>query len=190
MNKMSSLEKGGAFLATLAMAYLIIVLIVNHVPLNPATWMLWFTIDFLLIGALIKAGKPYLMMAVFATGTAAIMLISGYNFATGRTPFVWGNGETATVIAAVVAVIVWKRSSNNNIGVVMTTLAMLIAGVPTWIDAYHKPEEADILFWTMSAVACFMTYLGTPKSFYGSFMPIAGVLSNGVIIGLALTRYA
>ncbi len=185
---MNALLKAGSRLAMFAMGYLIWLLLATSAPLNLATWALWLTIDFAVMLSLHRVKKPYELMAVFTVGTAVIVLISAYNLMAGKTPFVWGNAETFTVVAVVIALIIWKFT-NDTVGVIVTTLSMVVAGVPTWIDAYRAPELQSVLFWTLSGSACYLTYLGTPKFFVARFMPLSGIFANGLILALSLRQY-
>ncbi len=184
---MNRLSKAGFGLALVAMMYLIWLLLVAKAPVNLATWVLWFILDLALLLSLIKAKQPYEIMVAYTIGTAIISGIAMYNFITGLTPFAWGGAETVTIVAVVVALIVWKFTSHN-VGVIMMTLAMIVAGIPTWINAYHDPAGQSVLFWSASATACTLTYFGSPKG--RRFMPGGGALSNALIVLLALRQFA
>lgn len=185
-----TLSRAGDLLAHVAMAYLTLVAIMTGLPLNPATWALWFIIDFVVILALKKAGKNYSLMLAFIVWTGLILAISLYNLAVGRATFTWGATESLAVASVIGALVIWKASSGENTGVFATTLALVMAGVPTWFNSYENPHQTDILFWSTSATACVLSFLGSPKTLGDRFMPAAGALSNGVIIALSLTRYA
>ena len=168
------------------MTYLVYLLVAVKAPLNLATWVLWLTIDGLLITSLIRAKKPYEIMIPFAAGTAIITAIAVYNFLAGSSSFLWGYAETVTVLVVIISLVVWKMKGDG-VGAVMTTLAMVIAGIPTWVDAYQDPTTQSVLFWSLSAASCALSYFGSPKG--GRFMPGSGALSNGLIIVLALRQY-
>lgn len=185
---MNNLSKAGFALAISSMIYLTGLLLSANAPLNLASWVLWFTIDFALMASLAKAGKPYALMVAFTLGTAVITAIATYNFMTGKTSFTWGTAEWMTVATVGVALIAWKVT-NNDVGVIVTTLAMVVAGIPTWVDAYHAPQEQSILFWSMSGGACLLTYFGSPKTFLARFMPASGVGANGIILLLSLRQF-
>jgi|GEM_PF-7131176 len=157
-------------------------------PINLATWFLWFAIDFAVIASLKKAKRPFELMVVFTVGTGIIALIGTVNYLLGRAVFEWGIAETLVVFAVIVALIIWWNTSDN-IGVLATSSAMVIAGIPTWINAYDKPWEQSVVFWTMSGLACLFTYVGSPRTLYDRFMPACGVFANSIILSLALTRY-
>lgn len=69
---------------------------------------------------------------------AIILGFTVLKFLTGDASFEWGPAETVAVVVFVVALIVWKCTTDD-MGVVMTTLAMVVAEFPIWINAYHQP---------------------------------------------------
>jgi hypothetical protein len=185
----NKLSKAGFCLAIAAMSYLTWVLLTKSIPVNLATWALWFTIDFITIASLVRAKKQYALMVAFTTGTAVILMIALSNFLTGKTAFAWTSAETVCVIAVIVALLAWRLFNTASAGVVATSLAMVVAGVPTWINAFSVPESQDVIFWSLGATACMFSYFGSPKGFVDRFMPMSGALSNGVIILLASRQF-
>jgi hypothetical protein len=183
----SKLARTGDVMAHVAMLYLTVVVIVTGLPLNPATWALWFTIDLLVIHAQREAKRDFGLMLAFTVWTGVILSVSLYNLATGRSEFRWGIPEWVASMAVICALGYWRRHrKNETVGVVSTTLALVIAAIPTWVDAAVSPEKVDTLFWCMSASACILGYIGNPKTLIDRFLPGMGTLSNGMIIVLAL----
>jgi len=185
----SKLSKAGFSLAVLAMVYLIGLLLLTSAPLNLATWTLWLIVNTSLAASLYRSEKPYELMAAYTVGTAIIAAIAVYNYTVGTTPLSWGIAETVTVVTVLIALVAW-RFTTNDVGVIMTTIAMVIAGVPTWIDAYYRPESQSVLFWSVNALACVLSYFGAPPKFVARFMPLCGGLANCLIAVLALRQFA
>lgn len=196
---MNKLSKAGFVMANFAMAYLVYLLLAHNLPLNLATWMLWLTIDFTVILSLRRAKQPIELMMAFLAWTGIIVLISTYNYGVGKATFTFGYPEMLAVVAVIIALVVWKyataiitrfklKQNADAIGVIMTTLAMVIAGIPTWINTYYDPTTASVLFWSLGGGGCFLTWLGSARG--ERFMPLSGWLSNGVIVILALRQFA
>jgi hypothetical protein len=127
-------------------------------------------------------------MLVFTVGTAVIVAISLHNYLLGSATFVWSIKETITVFIVMLALVVWKFT-NDDTGVITTTFAMVVAGVPVWIDTYHAPATQNILFWSIATGSCMLTYIGSPKKFIARFMPFCGAASNMLIILLACRKF-
>ena len=129
MNKV--LLRAGAGFAMASMVYLIYMIIVKNIPLNLASFGLWLLIDIAIVVALLRARKagdkslPWLMI-VFTVGTGVIVLLSTYNLSVGKNTSHWGTMETATVVAVVLAMVVWYKTSDKW-GLIMSTNADAIA---------------------------------------------------------------
>lgn len=191
MNKV--LLRAGAGFAMASMVYLIYMIIVKNIPLNLASFGLWLLIDVAIVVALLRARKvgdkslPWLMI-VFTVGTGVIVLLSAYNLSVGKSTSHWGTMETATVVAVVLAMVVWYKTSDKW-GLIMSTNAMLVATIPTWADALRNPATQDIWFWSLSCIGCFLTAIGSPKTLVDRYMPLAGTASNVLVIILAVRQF-
>ncbi len=173
----------------LAFVYLTTVLLMQNIPLNFATWALWVLIDTSLLVSMVKAGnkRPWIMIG-FATGATTIALIALTKLLMGITAMSWGNPETLAAVAVAIALTIWKFTSNNA-GVVSITVAMYVAMIPTLIDGWTKPVGQDPWFWGVCAIACLLTYIGSPKTIAGRFMPALGTFFNGLMAVLAFRQF-
>lgn len=183
----------GTGFALASMAYLIAVMITKNIPINFASFFLWLVIDVALVVAMFRARKPddtawpWLMIA-YTIGTGIVVLIATVALVRGESSFQWGAKESMTVVAVLVAMIVWYYKSDAW-GVYMSTNAMLVASIPTYMDAWAKPAEQDVLFWTLSGLGCLLTIFGLPKTRVDRYMPVAGALSNGLIVALGARQF-
>jgi hypothetical protein len=186
--------RSGAVFALLSMAYLVAILVTNKLPINLASFGLWFILDVAIVAAMLVARKevggplPWLMIA-FTVGTGCIVLISGVNMLRGESALRWGVVENWTIVAVIAAMIIWRLTSAKW-GVVMSSNAMLIATIPTWADAWNMPASQDLIFWILSCTGCALTIFGSPKNFFARYMPVVGTLSNAAIIIMALRQFA
>jgi hypothetical protein len=187
--KTSSLPLVGFVLTMSAFIYLISILINHNVPLNLATWGMWTVIDILLLATMVKAGnrRPWIMIG-FVAGATSIASITLLKFLNGNSIFVWGQAETLAAVAASVALVIWKMTSNEY-GVIAMTVAMYIAMIPTWVDGWTKPVGQDPWFWGACAFSCWLTYLGAEKNIAGRFMPACGTLGNGLMFILTIRQF-
>lgn len=187
------LLRAGVASAIASMVYLIVMLVIKSVPLNLASFGLWLFIDVAIVVAMLRArpegdhSLPWLMIA-YTVGTAVIVLLSLHNLSLGKSTFLWGTSETMTVIAVLVAMLVWYKTSDKW-GLIMSTNAMLVATIPTWADALRDPASQDIVFWMLSCGGCFFTAIASPRTLVGCYMPVVGTLSNLLVIMLAARQF-
>lgn len=173
----------------LAFTYLIFNLITHNVPLNLASWSMWAIMDILLLTSMVKAGnkRPWIMIG-FVVGAVTIASITSVKFLIGNSTFVWGQVETLAAVSVIIALLIWKMTSNNG-GVIAITLAMYIAMIPTWVDGWTKPVGQDPWFWGVCGFSCWLNYLGGEKNIAGRFMPACGTIGNGIMFLFAIRQF-
>lgn len=183
----SKLPQVGSFIFIGAFAYLAVFLMKNAIPLNIATWVLWTVLDVFIAYSMFKTKNPgRWMMVALATGAGLIALISIAQLAMGKTQWSWSYKETITLICFVVALVFSRITQSQKAAVNAGTTAMFIAGLPTLVDAWYKPDQQNPWFWGICTLGCFVTFLGSPRGFTAQYLPIGGMILNGLITALAM----
>lgn len=177
----------GSAVTLLGFIYLMLVLTMQAVPLNPATWILWTVLDAFIAYSMVKAQHPSAkIMVAFTIGAGIIALLSIRQLVMGTIVWQWGTTETFTAICFAVLFVIRLMSASHKLSINMGATAMFVAGIPMLIDSWNKPEAQDALFWGMSTFGWLLTLSGTKKSFTGWYMPVGGAVFNGLITVIAL----
>lgn len=156
----------------------------KKITLNLATWLMWALADSLSLITSIYAGAklPFLVIA-FTTASIIIVILLLKNGT-----WHWGHKETFAALVSVLCIIIWKFSGPLP-ALVAIVLGKYIAGLPSLIDAYRRPEKSQALPWLLFAVgsAANIFAAGTWTIAY-SFYPTIGLFFNGVMGALHIRK--
>ena len=179
MNKLSIL---GGLIILAAHIPLFISLYKRQTRLSLATWLLWSIIDTAALVVSIAAGAiaPTMVLAF----TIAAWIVFFLVLRTGN--WIWKINETISAVVALVSLVLWFSLGS------IWALASLVFGkyiavaVPTYIDAYARPEKFQFYVWGAFAVGALLNIVGL-YSVTGSWnvtnflYPTVGLLGNGLI---------
>lgn len=140
---------------------------------NTATWMMWFVLDVIILGSNIATGKPYLLALGFTIGAAPNLLLH-----LKRGAWKWTGVETFSACGASIATVLWLVWGGEA-GVVAGALAMNFASLPVLRDLWRCPDRTVFPLFAFTAVAGFITLLGTwPWTIGGSFFAGSSTIAN------------
>lgn len=124
--------------------YIRLVLADGSVKPNRASWFVWWVIDASMAWVLYsaQAWSGFLLFAMFTLGTTVVLLLS---LRQGEGEF--SRSDWFYMILAVVGIILWQMSSNENISVVANMFAATMGTIPTLKKGYKNPESEDQLTW-------------------------------------------
>lgn len=108
---------------------------------NITTWLLWAALDIVIGASVIYQGGNWPFIAVYVAGCVAVAI----TIFRSSTVF-WTWYETAVAISVFVCMIVWAFSGAWA-ATVIGTIAVVIAGVPQFIDILKRPWENPILIY-------------------------------------------
>ncbi|MES2215794.1 MAG: hypothetical protein V4481_00675 [Patescibacteria group bacterium] len=177
----------GSIVTLLAFVYLTMVLMRKLIPLNPTTWFLWTLLDaFIAYKMFGSKHESRWIMVGFTTGACIVGCFALAQVVQGKSTWTWSNKETLTLICFVIAFVISLVTVSEKMAINICTTAMLVAGIPVLIDAWHQPKGQDPVFWGTCTVGWIITLGGTPKGFTKRYMPIGGLILNGLIAALAI----
>ncbi len=119
-----------------------------------ATWGLWAVLDTILTVTLWQQHGNYFLSLGFAVGgiaLAAVLLAKGC--------WSWGKFETAIALMVLVSLAVWKFSGPRNATIAVTT-AVVIAGVPGFVEMLRAPQSGAGKVWAGFTLANLLAFFG------------------------------
>ena len=138
-----------------------------------ATWLMWATIDTLLLVTTWQAHKAIWLPLGWSVG-ATLVTISLLRDGKWK----WTRRETLAAICAAIATIVWQ-TQGAEIGVVAGSLAMTCAGVPLLLDMIKLPLPSTFSVWFFTCVACVCTLIASDWTLASAFLPCGSLIYNG-----------
>lgn len=148
------LSFAGGLFALLMFIPLFIQVCREHLGQSFASWFLWGALDAILVATLLEQGGNYWIVAGFMIGD---LLIAGT--LAWRRQFKWGWFETMILLLVVVCGTGWKLSGPRT-GTVFSILAVIIAGVPGFIDLKRHPNRRTGWVWLGFSFANLLSFFG------------------------------
>jgi len=74
------------------------------------------------------------------------------------------------------------------LGLLAGIVAMNVAGVPNFIDMWHKPIRESWPVWGFTTVAYFCTLLGSDWSFGGIILAVSSMFFSGLLTLIVLFK--
>ena len=143
----------GGIIGLVAFLLLIIELLRSTTEQNFAAFLLWALLDVIATTTTIIEGGNYWLALSNATGSTIITLIL-----VGKKQVSWTRVETMTAILVVVCLLVWY-TSGELAGIVVSSLAVLIAGIPQMVDTFKKPESTPVLPYAIFCVGNVVSFM-------------------------------
>ncbi len=133
-----------------------------------ASWLLWGSLDGILIATLIEQGGNFWIVVGFALGD---LLIAGTLAWLRR--FNWGKFETMILLLVIACVVGW-RLAGPRAATVFSIVAVCVAGVPGFLSLKKNPDRKTANIWLGYSVANVLSFFG------GTAMTLEQRLAPGV----------
>lgn len=153
-----SLLAGISAIITIAayMPYIRLIIVDGSVKPNRASWFVWWVIDGSMAWVLYSAQvwSAFLLFATFTLGTTIVLLLS---LRQGEGQFT--RSDWLYMILAIVGIVLWRASSNENISVFANMFVATMGTIPTIKKGYKDPVSEDQLTWILFWVGGFFNIL-------------------------------
>lgn len=155
----------------------------NTVKQSLSTWMLWLTLDVIVVSALIAQKGNYIVFAVFTVGT---LLVNIFLFA--KKQFKWEGFDTIVTILVFVCIIIFYVSGPYG-ATIATTIALTVAGLPQVKSTWEEPEKTPTLPYFLFAITSLLSVIGAKEWSVPERLPqMSSVIFTTIIIILSLRR--
>lgn len=179
---MSSLIILSVVLSLLLYIPLCIQIITGEVKQNFATFLLWTILDGITTIMLIMENGNYFLAGSYTIGSAVVMLCIAK---TKNVEWTWFESFVTFLIG--ICLVIW-RYSDTKTAIIVSTLAMIIAGLPQLRKSYQEPWNSPLLIYLGYFVANCLSVLGGKNwSIEEIFYPIClGIYS--LVISVVVLR--
>ena len=139
----------GAVIASLGGVYYLYETVTGKSQPNRVTWVLWGIFPMITFAAQRAQGVQGVSWVTFVSGFIPLLVFIASYF--NRKAY-WKSkpSDYQLMAAAIVGIVIWALTDNANIAIVFALLAELLAGIPTLIKCYKKPETESWLAYTIS----------------------------------------
>jgi hypothetical protein len=143
--------------------------------------LLWLLLDGLAAWTAFSSGGNWLLAAGYTVGCALAAVASIYR---GKTDF--SKSDLSVAALVVICIVVWL-GIGNIAGLIASSMAVFIAGVPTMIHYAHRPEEGQLSVWLLFSLANFIGLVGGLRQGYALenwFFPVCAIAGSGIVMFL------
>lgn len=142
-----------------------------------ATWFIWAVIDAMYVIDMYRAGSLNGQTLGGAIGSLSIALLSIKYGESG-----WSFFQKVLCSAAALGILASTLVPNIEVGIIVTSLVLVLGGSETFVDAWLNPEHYSGLLsrwaWSLYAVSCVFAVLAIPAI---SIKDVASPLTFSVI---------
>ncbi|MBP9818442.1 MAG: hypothetical protein KBC87_00545 [Candidatus Pacebacteria bacterium] len=124
------------------------------------TWLIWAITQGTAAVALIYGGGKFGSISLII-GTVLVCVIFIFTFKYGTKNIT--KGDTATLVVAMLAVIVWWQLKNPLLSVLMVSAIDGIGYIPTFRKSYKEPYSETVSFWILMALAAVLSILANAE---------------------------
>jgi len=170
--------KFGGVIAFLAIIVFAIQIAFTNLVQNSVSWILWLLLDVISLLTALHAGnkKPWLQIAfsIGAFTVVSVLLVKG--------DWTWGWVETIAVIGVSVSLLAWWKIGPTA-GVVASTIATDIAGLPAMHDAILLPSDpSSAWMWGIIAISAICVLISTEKwTIKDRLYPLSTLIYNALM---------
>ncbi|MBA3789305.1 hypothetical protein H0X32_02840 [Patescibacteria group bacterium] len=156
----------------------------GKMQLNAASFLLWGLLDFIVAASIFVKGGNWLLPAAYVFGCSLV----GVAILKSRT-FKWTRLETVTSSLVLISIFVWWRSGPV-MDTIISTAAVITAGLLQVWDIWRKPRESTLWLWVAySIVNGLSTIAGKDWSISERFYPASCTVLTVVMVLLTLRKF-
>ncbi|HVM73705.1 MAG TPA: hypothetical protein VMU13_02415 [Candidatus Paceibacterota bacterium] len=118
---------------------------------NVVSWILWTLIQLIIIAAQFAAGASWSVVIpiVMTFGTCLVLILCLFGYGYTR----YGLVDGICLILAICAIIIWQLINDPVLAILISIVADLTAGIPTYVKAYREPFTESLLAWSLLIIA-------------------------------------
>jgi len=172
------------FLVVLANIPLYYLIFKKQVHLNIATFLLWILIDSIVIFTTFFSGGEvaYTSYGFVLCDLLTVLLILQTKI------WIWGKKESTVFIMAIFGIILWQITNAFYGLIFITVLKYFIAGFPTLIDSYKRPERGQVFFWLVVTLSIFINIILIDNKVIQSYIFLYTAFLFNLLFGLLNLR--
>jgi hypothetical protein len=159
--------------------------IVHHqtVP-SPVSWAIWACVDTLVLVAM---KKKKVSTGQLTGAVAGAWIITTLAIIFGKPTM--GGVELVSIAGATAGIILWQVTSNANLMIICSSLALFVGSFPTFASAYANPALENPIAWTTWFLSCVCALFAIEKwNLAGALQPITFTIVETTMVVLVVIR--
>lgn len=150
-----------------------------------ASWIIWWSIDFLALASMLKAGVVSYQMIGVVLGAGGVIFCAIKWGDRGR----WNMIDYTYMVIGALGAALWAMTDDPILGVVFSQIGIFTASVPTFKAAWSKPENEDRASWMAYLISCVFALLAIKHlTVEDTFQPINFTVIEAMMVYLTWIR--
>jgi hypothetical protein len=151
------------------------------------TWFIWSVTQAIAAYAILEGNGGIFAALSVASGAILSFVVFFMSFRQGTKNIT--DFDTATLIIAVLAIVMWWKLDHPEWAIVAIALIDLLGFLPTFRKTWHEPHSESILAWSLFALGNVLALLSlTEYSIMTSFYIVAMIFASMILVGIAAGR--
>lgn len=148
------------------------------------TWLIWASLDLItFVGMLME----HSLNGQITGAVISASVVAGLSFKYGKAG--WTLLDKVCLGGAVLGVVLWKLSGSPLVAIVASLGAIFIASIPTFVNAWHNPENEDKTAWVLYWLSCLLTLFIVPEwTLKNAAQPIVFTAIESTMVFLVIVR--
>ena len=147
----------GIFFLVAFVPYIIAILRKQTKPAK-VSWIIWASLDSItLAGMAVQGTLNYQILG--AVCGAWIVTVLAVKFGTKG----WTKLDKFALLGAVLGIVLWKSFSSATLGILTSSIVVIVGSFPTFTSAWHDPSKENKLAWTLMFTSCVLALFVVPK---------------------------
>jgi len=149
-----------------------------------STWIVWSTLDLAALTAEMVSGHTSGTIIAGTVGASIVAILALIKGDKG-----WTKLDRFCLSSAVVGIVLWQLTNNENVGLIITLVVMLIATSATLRSAWKNPADENLLAWLLYVSGCVFGLLSVSQlTISTAAQPIVFTLIDGSVTAVILLR--
>jgi hypothetical protein len=148
----------GAIIGSLGGGYYLYETIVGKAQPNRITWLLWGFFPMIIFVAQRVQGVEDLSWTSFVAGFLPLLIVAA-SFLNKKAYWKSQRRDYYLMAMAIIGIILWAITDNQNLALLFSLLADMLASIPTLIKSYRLPHSESWIAFAISAFGFGMCFL-------------------------------
>lgn len=134
---------------------------------NPASWIIWWLMDVLILLGMWAEGVPSGQMTFTVAGVTLILAI----LLLSKRHLVWSRADKLCLLAGGIGILFWILSGNPTTAVISGLIVVSIGVIPTILSVWENPGQEDTLSWGLFLLSGIMAIFAIKEPTIASAAP-------------------
>lgn len=157
---------------------------------NRVTWLMWTIAPMIGTAAALSSGVTWATLPVFMAGFCPLLVFLA-SFVNKHSYWQLGRFDYACGLLSLLALILWRLTSNPNVAILFAIMSDAAAGVPTLVKSWKFPETETASGFSVSGLNNLMSFFVIQEWTFANYaFPGYLVIMSAMLTAFVVRKYA